>query len=271
MDGDGVYDLEDTCPLSANPDQKDLDLDGIGDTCDPEVIIPELVAYYSFDEDASDSTTRYDGTFLGGAAIDSSSGYTFAKLDSASDAQVELPKMIEKNFSISFYMQTEMTSQEETVLKWFRGYGLIDAEVGGAAEDFGSSLLNEKVAFGIGNVDYTIMSETSVNDGNWHHVVLTRNSTSGEMKIYVNGSLETTGTGPVGERTSPTRIVVGSIQTDVRFFEGNMDELRFYNYVLDADDVSDLYVSRGNPNIQAVNPLQHILVSPNPFENSITI
>jgi N-acetylneuraminic acid mutarotase len=34
-DGDGVEDARDNCPAVPNPDQSDLDLDGLGDLCDP--------------------------------------------------------------------------------------------------------------------------------------------------------------------------------------------------------------------------------------------
>jgi hypothetical protein len=33
-DGDGVPDSRDNCPEAANPEQRDFDLDGVGDFCD---------------------------------------------------------------------------------------------------------------------------------------------------------------------------------------------------------------------------------------------
>jgi hypothetical protein len=35
-DGDGVGNWADNCPQSANPSQRDFDLDGLGDACDPD-------------------------------------------------------------------------------------------------------------------------------------------------------------------------------------------------------------------------------------------
>ena len=34
MDGDGIPNQEDNCPVNFNPDQKDSDEDGVGDACD---------------------------------------------------------------------------------------------------------------------------------------------------------------------------------------------------------------------------------------------
>jgi len=35
-DNDGVSDTADNCPLTSNADRADFDLDGIGDSCDPQ-------------------------------------------------------------------------------------------------------------------------------------------------------------------------------------------------------------------------------------------
>jgi hypothetical protein len=36
-DGDGIYDGKDNCPFAYNPSQNDLDGDGVGDVCDPDI------------------------------------------------------------------------------------------------------------------------------------------------------------------------------------------------------------------------------------------
>jgi hypothetical protein len=42
-DGDGIFDAEDNCVDTANPDQSDKDNDGIGDVCDTDNPLPEII------------------------------------------------------------------------------------------------------------------------------------------------------------------------------------------------------------------------------------
>ena len=42
IDGDAVIDAQDNCPVNANPTQSDVDLDGIGDACDPDSTKPVI-------------------------------------------------------------------------------------------------------------------------------------------------------------------------------------------------------------------------------------
>ena len=61
---------------------------------------------------------------------------------------------------------------------WWEGAGLIDGNVPGIYQnDFGVSLMADGlIGFGVGMPDVTIKSKKPVNDGEWHHIVVTRNS-----------------------------------------------------------------------------------------------
>ena len=48
-----------------------------------------------------------------------------------------------------------------------------------------------------------MVGATPVNDGNWHHVVLTWQSSSGEANIYVDGNLADTVTVNPGATLNP--------------------------------------------------------------------
>lgn len=148
---------------------------------------------------------------------------------------VALPKPTLNNFTIEYWVKTTMTSL--TGSQWYNGNGIVDAEVGGSTSDFGTSLLNGKIAFGIGNPDVTIQSTTSVNNGVWYHVAATWDGTTGAMKLYINGVLEATGSGATGTRSAPPGIRIGSIQTAIQYFAGSIDEVRIWNSVRTQSDI----------------------------------
>jgi len=116
----------------------------------------------------------------------------------------------------------------------------VDAEVPGVVEDFGTALVRGKFAFGVGNPDTTLVSRTELNDGRWHHVAASRSSSSGEMKVYVDGAPEGAMSGPRGPRTAPQRIAIGGLQTGVSNFVGDLDDVRIYARVLPAEEVASL-------------------------------
>jgi len=132
-------------------------------------------------------------------------------------------------FTIEYWMKTTQSGPGGS--QWYNGNGIVDAEVAGVTNDFGTSLLGDKLAFGVGNPDITIQSVTSVNTGNWIHVAATWNAALHQMKLYINGTLEASTSSFVGVnfRNIPPYIRFGSLQTNINYFSGQIDEVRFWN------------------------------------------
>ena len=84
----------------------------------------------------------------------------------------------------------------------------------------------------------------------WHHVVMTYDgsSTAAGVKIYVDGVNQTLSVSSDNLDASiltSTHMVVGRVLTDTTYFNGSIDDVRVYNRVLSASEVSDLYHATG--------------------------
>jgi hypothetical protein len=89
-----------------------------------------------------------------------------------------------------------------------------------------------------------------VADGQWHHVVV---STSGPdsdplhgldptgMKIYLDGTLEQSGTG--GALWGHANAHIGSDYNGNKTFDGEIEEFQLFNQNLSASDVADIYAT----------------------------
>src|SRR5690606_27265927 len=88
---------------------------------------------------------------------------------------------------------------------WINGNILIDRDVfgGGDAGDYGVSLFGTggRLAFGVavGDTGNTICGTRNVADGAWHHIAVTRDASSGTLRLYVDGALDAEGSGPLGD------------------------------------------------------------------------
>ncbi len=219
----------------------------------PATLSPDAypLSYYKLDGNVSEAI----GTGNNGTPSASASDYVASRIGTRAlrfngiDATVQIPRSIGGGnyFSIAFWLKT--TSPGGTGTNWYQGNGLIDGEVSGVTNDFGVSLLNGKIAFGVGNPDTTLQSDASVNDGGWHHVAVTRNALSGAMAIYIDGIASGNFTGPTGVRTAPPYLRLGSLQTNAtgRFYNGALDDVRLYNSLLDPATIGQLATAQ-NPN-----------------------
>ncbi|NBT24106.1 LamG domain-containing protein, partial [bacterium] len=156
-----------------------------------------------------------------------------------STQRVISPRPVQDDFTFSFWIKTSAAGTGST--QWYQGWGLLDGEVGGVTGDFGTSLMTGgKVGFGVGNPDTTLISSKSVNDNSWHHVAVTRVAATGSMMIYIDGVLDRSLTGPTGTKTAPPRLTVGSLQTNINYFSGQMADFRIYDRAASGAEVWQL-------------------------------
>ena len=164
-------------------------------------------------------------------------------------------------FSISAWYKTSNSGTQMIVAKWsnaspINGYALFLQ---------GSSQMRFFMGSFVGNAYLNVTSNTtsSFTDGNWHHVVLAYDGSraSSGIKIYVDTSLITLNTlrdvAPVGVNNSQEFMigVRGEASNNAFPFDGNIDEVSYFNSELSASDVTSIYNS-GVPNdISSLSPL----------------
>ncbi|MBN2434991.1 MAG: hypothetical protein JXK07_06960 [Spirochaetes bacterium] len=82
-----------------------------------------------------------------------------------------------------------------------------------------------------------------LNTGTWLHVVGVYINASRQVRFYVNGIDAGTGTTPYTIENQTTKFAIGGDYLNVspRYFNGIIDEVRFYKYALTTAEVANLY------------------------------
>lgn len=145
-----------------------------------------------------------------------------------------------------------------TLQTWIKtsqvGYGsahyttmyIMASECGGGANDWGLGVNSSgKLAFGAGPNDATFATGDSVNTNNWVNVAATREKSTGQIKLYINGVLKTTGTGNTGNSltcAADGKTWIGNGQDAPAYsFGGNISSVLAYTSVLSAADILTNY------------------------------
>jgi len=105
---------------------------------------------------------------------------------------------------------------------------------------------------------------TTLNNGSWHHIVWTYDgsSTQAGMKLYINDSLKTLGSGitntPINLQNTTMDFMIGASGTLSSYnyeYNGYMDEVSYFDSVLSASDVNSIY-NGGVPNdLTSLSPI----------------
>lgn len=207
-----------------------------------------LVAHLRMNGDADDVQGNHSAT-VNGATLTTdrygraNSAYYFDGLDDYLEmSNLDALKFAEYTYSV--WVKAEVISNAYMPI----------LSIGGANGDQGLNVANNYygqtgfTGYGWTNcsspqVAYGASTGTVEND-NWHHVLCTR--ATGVVKIYVDGVLITTNSTipsncPPYYATSQERAVVGMRFNQTKYFKGKLDELKIFNYALDADEVLAVY------------------------------
>ncbi|MHC4366959.1 MAG: LamG domain-containing protein [Planctomycetota bacterium] len=219
-------------------------------------VVTGLEGYWPFDSDAEDfSGNERHGTPIANAHFVSDGRHGGAlELDGSNDyvAVDGYKGIMGPPWTLTAWIQTTASGDPE-ILSW-------GSEGGGLKVEFRLHDGRVRIEHGNGNN----RSETTVNDGQWHHIaaVLPEGGLMQDIQFYVDG--EPGGTFQIGNGTNPFITAVG-IDLNIgrsgpradRYFPGLIDEVRMYSRLLTQDEIREIMeisAAGSNPLASAPNP-----------------
>jgi hypothetical protein len=215
-----------------------------------------LLNSWPLDGDAKDSAGESDGQISGGVShIPGPAGQAmqFNGSTGGVDFGTTAGNFGAADFSIAYWMKTGSSSQIEAFLDkrpTCDGYSsFFDIRVGAGNNRPG--YLNLEITAGLpGSPEYcSYLSTHPVNDGAWHHVVWSRQSSSGgntEYRLYLDGKLDTsTNVEASADIHNDHPLLLGrgicECCDGTRPYSGAAADLQFFSHGLSPAEVSALY------------------------------
>lgn len=203
-----------------------------------------LVAYWNFDEGsgevAGDSSGNGINGVVSGASWDNSGKIGSALTFSSTAHKVSIPTSnslsLGEGLTFSAWVNTSSTLVNRYIFDWFNGTSpnFTGFNIGMNFANAGAGKINFQ---GSKNTAW-VGSNTAINSGTWRHIAVTVNSTG--YKIYIDGVLDKQvdssaflpygGSGPGA---------IGNSTANGGYFPGSIDEVRIYNRVLSASEISE--------------------------------
>ncbi|MEO5685509.1 MAG: LamG-like jellyroll fold domain-containing protein [Chitinophagaceae bacterium] len=209
------------------------------------------IAKYELNTNAVDfGGSSYNGTLTSAANTtnrfgNNNTALAFTAGSSAGTLPMGLVTAMQNNFSLGFWFKTGMVASSST--QWYGGNALVDAEVCGGTNDWGTALIDGgKVCFGVGNTDITIKSVSAgYNNNAWHFVTVTRNAAASTIILYVDGAAVAS-SGGINPGALSAPVLIGLARNPCNpspVYTGSLDDIIAYNRVLTATEVSNMYVA----------------------------
>ncbi len=152
---------------------------------------------------------------------------------------------------------TFVPPSDVTVLLWTRPLTLSGTQrIFGSDAQFEAKFSSKTLISDIyegNNINATIRFSTYT----WYHLAFTRDGTSKDGKIYIDGLIDITSLGTQTGTPSTANMAIGSATGSTDYYKGEVDDFRIYDRVLSDKEIQTIYATRGTDGI--VNGLLHRL------------
>jgi hypothetical protein len=217
-----------------------------------------LVARWTGDGNAQDSVGHCDGQVSGGVSYVAGptvQAFLFNGGDSRVDFGNSAGNFGTSDFTIAFWMKTASRVQEEAILS-----KRVTCDGTFCFEDIRIGSVPNPTQVPVGFLDFSIesggyrecydlVSSHPVNDGQWHHIAWTRQSTGAggiTGQLYIDGALDKSTTYPeVVDLVNQAPLVLGQDVCQGRDgttpYRGALADLRLYSQGLAAEEILGIY------------------------------
>jgi hypothetical protein len=207
------------------------------------------VAYWAFDEGtgttAHDSSGSNDGTLTNGPTWTTGKigahALSFNGFDNYVRLSADLNQWLGGTASLSVWIKTSQTGNSV----WHMAPGITGIQHSGDPNDVFWGWIDDSGRINIQAGDTAgAGSSNPINDNQWHHIAMTRDQASGEVRMYVDGNLNDTETSGIGIKTTPFYGIgrIDDTGSTIDYFNGEIDEVRIYNRVLSASEIQNIYL-----------------------------
>jgi len=86
-----------------------------------------------------------------------------------------------------------------------------------------------------------VRSAAPVNDGTWHHLVFTRDASTGAAQVFLDGQPSASGTGPAGVRSGAISRIGQMQNGSPARFQGRLDQIHVFSGIIDSPTLQALY------------------------------
>ncbi len=208
----------------------------------------DLIAWYKFDDNAVDSSdNQYDGVVSGPELITGRIDQAF--LFDGIDDNIEVPSWDdplygdEQSFSIAAWINPDDVD----------GYNLVvsdDADWGNFAFGLDDERIFVQFLCNVPGENYQRYSIKSVEQGKvalhaYSHIAVTYEPINNIVRLYLNGEQVAIDriNRPLGATGFDALYIgQGSLQDQMEYFDGVIDDLRIYRSFLSANDIKDIYI-----------------------------